>query len=464
MTEENEEKMDAAGNEVEDLDYFGEEPEETSKPRDLKRPLIIGVIALAALLLLGLFLFLRGRNAAESESESKEAPVVSVKVTQAEKDSISSDVSAPGTVTPAEQSTVSSTISAQIIQMQLLKNAVVHKGDILAVLASQDLRAQRDEAEAALNEAKLNLETLEKVTIPQTSAQMEHDISDAKANMDNTRATYERRSELYRKGGISLKEVEASQLAYTNAQNAYRLILQNSNLNKTAVNPNARSIAQAKIKQAQDHLNAIQVQANFAQVKAPITGIVTDQFQFEGEFASSGAKLLTISDISEVIVKAQFADTVVSTLKAGDAVSVFPENAPDEQMTGKVTLISRSSDPQNRTVEVWARFGNPQGLLIAGGAARFVVTNQTVDDAIVIPLSAITLNASNSDSGTVMTVSSDSVAHETKVKIGIKEGDKVQVVDGLNGGETVVIEGNYALPDGTKVEIAKDDALEKEDK
>ena len=56
-----------------------------------------------------------------------------------------------------------------------------------------------------------------------------------------------------------------------------------------------------------------------------------------------------------------------------------------------------------------------------------------------------------------MTVDEESIAHETKVKIGIKQGDKVQIVEGLGEGETVVVEGNYALPDGTKVEIAKDE-------
>jgi multidrug efflux pump subunit AcrA (membrane-fusion protein) len=56
-----------------------------------------------------------------------------------------------------------------------------------------------------------------------------------------------------------------------------------------------------------------------------------------------------------------------------------------------------------------------------------------------------------------MVVGEDSVAHETKIKIGIKEGDKVQITEGLEGGETVVIEGNYALPDGTKVEVSKDE-------
>src|SRR5215813_2701479 len=230
---------------------------------DLRRPMVIGGIVIAAFALIFIFLFFRGRNNGEAETESKEEPVVSVKVAKAEKDSIASEVAAPGSVAPAEQSTVSSTISAQIIQMGILKNALVKKGDVLAVLASQDLRAQRDEAQAALDEAKLNLQTIERVTIPQASAQSEHDVSDAKANMDNARATYERRSELYRKGGISLKDLEASQLAFTNAENAYRLALKNASLNKTAVNPNSREIAEAKVKQAEDHLKAIQIQANF---------------------------------------------------------------------------------------------------------------------------------------------------------------------------------------------------------
>lgn len=436
-----------------------EESAQTEQPerKSIWGVLIAGVL-IAALVGVAIFFYLRSSRPATPEAETKEEVVVSVKVAKAEKDSISSEISAIGTVAPAEQSTVSSTISAQIIQMRILKNAIVQKGEVLAVLASQDIRAQRDEAQSALNEAKLNLQTLEQVTIPQTAAQTEKDTADAKASVDNARATYERREDLYQKGGLSLKELESSQLALTNAENAYRLVLQNTKLNKSAVNPNSRAIAQAKIRQAQDRLNAIQVQANFAEIKAPISGVVTDQFQFEGEFASSGGKLLTIGTVSDVIVKAQFADSVAATLKTGDAVSVSPPNAPDDKLTGRVTLISRSGDTQSRTVEVWARFGNPRGSLVLGGAVQFVVTNKTADDVVIVPAAAVTLDASNSDEGIVMVVGADSVAHETKVKTGIRSGENIEIVEGLDGGETVVTEGNYALPDGTKVEIAEEPA------
>ena len=259
------------------------------------------------------------------------------------------------------------------------------------------------------------------------------------------------------------KDLEASQLAYTNALDAYRLALSNAEINRSGVNPNSQSIAVAKIKQAQEQLANLQVQVSRGTVRAPITGIVTDQFQFDGEFAQSGAKLVTIADISTVIVKAQFADTVVHDLKVGDAVTVYPMEAQDEKLTGSVTLISRSSDPQNRTVEVWARFGNPQGLLPANGAVQFVVESQPVEDAIVVPSSAVTLEATNADEGTVMVVGPDNIAHETKVKVGVKQGDKTQIVEGLNGGETVVTDGNYELPDGTRVEVATEKQDDEED-
>lgn len=423
-----------------------------------RRNLLIATasIVLGTLLIVVYWLWFKPAASPETAADTTEV-VVSVKVAKAEKDSIAQESTAVGTIVPAEQSTVSASISAQIRQMGLLKNAVVQKGQLLAVLSSEDLVAQRNEAQAALEEARLNLQTVQKVTIPQARSQSEKDLNDAKATLDNTRATYLRRKVLYEKGGISLKELEASQLAMENAQNAYTLALKNATLNRTAVDPNSQAIAVAKIKQAQDRLTNLDVQAKRGEVRAPITGMVTDQFQYEGEFASQGAKLLTIADIGQIIVKGQFADTVVKDLKVGDAVTVKPAQAPDEPMTGRVTLISRSSDVQTRTVEVWATFGNPQGLLPAGGAVQMTVASQATPDAVVVPASAVTLETSNAEDGIVMVVDADSVAHETKVKIGIKQGDKIQIVEGLEGGETVVIEGNYSLPDGTKVEIANDE-------
>ncbi|MEO8042421.1 MAG: efflux RND transporter periplasmic adaptor subunit [Acidobacteriota bacterium] len=450
MVEDDAKIIDDAGEPV----LVGTLDEDIDAPNPRRRAFIIlGSVIFLFLLIAGYVIWNRDTAATEPTEEV----IVSVKVAKAEKDSIAKELSAIGTVVPSERADVSASISAQIRQMALLKNKLVNRGDPIAILSSEDLVAQRNEAQAALDEARLNLQTVQKVQIPQAIAQSTKDVNDAKAAVDNTRATYERRRVLYQKNGISLKELEASELAYKNAQDAYRLTVSNAQINRTGVNPNSQSIAVAKIKQAQDRLANIDVQVGRGTVRAPITGIVTDQFQYEGEFAQQGAKLVTIADISTVIVKAQFADNVVRDLKVGDSVTVYPMEAPGEKMTGPVTLISHSSDPQNRTVEVWAKFGNPQGLLPANGAVQFVVESQPVDDAVVVPASAVVLDATNADEGTVMVVGLDMIAHEKKVTVGVKQRDKIQILEGLLGGETVVIEGNYSLPDGTKVEIAADE-------
>ena len=162
-----------------------------------------------------------------------------------------------------------------------------------------------------------------------------------------------------------------------------------------------------------------------------------------------------------MIIKAPFADTAVADLKVGDSASVIPTDTSAEELKGQVTLLSRSSDPTNRTVEVWVTLGNGAGTLRANGAAQVKVFANAKRDAIVVPISAVSLEASNAAEGTVMVVDAQSVAHETKVTVGTRTKEKIEITEGLQGGETVVIEGNFALADGTKVEVAAPEEEEK---
>ena len=411
--------------------------------------LIVGS-GLVVVLLVALVIWRLKRSSTEAETDV--TPVVSVKVVKAEKENIAAPVSAVGTIWPREKADVASKISAQITKMALLKNKVVHAGEVIAVLESRDLQTQRAEAVAALNEERANERSLVTGTIPKTNAEDQKALLDARAKVNNARATYERRRTLFEHGGISKKELEASQLELTTAEDELRLQEQTVALRTHSLNPNDRALAAAKTAQAQQRVATLDAQLSYATIRSPITGIVIDQFQYEGEFASAGGKLVTIADTSSVIVKAPFSDTAVADLKTGDTVTVLPTDASAEEMHGQVTLLSRSSDPTNRTVEVWVTLGNEDGKLRANGAAQVTVFANSKDDAIVVPTSAVTLETSNADEGTVMVVDGQNVAHETKVKIGIRTPDKMEIVEGLQGGEIVVVEGNYALPDKTKVE------------
>jgi HlyD family secretion protein len=433
---------------------------ETATARQRNAILMIAVIAVVVFALTILIIWRWKKSKAESDAEV--APVVSVKVAKAEKGNIAAQIIAVGTIWPREKADVGAKISAQIKKMALLKNKVVRAGEVIAMLESRDLQAQRAEAVAALNEARANERSLVTGTIPKTNAEDQKALMDARAKVNNARATYERRRRLFEQGGISQKDLEASQLELTTAEDELRLQQQTIALRGQSLNPNDRALAAARTAQAQQHLATLDAQLSYATIRSPITGIVTDQFQYEGEFASAGGKLITVADTSTVIVKAPFADTVAAQLKVGDTVRVLPTDSSAEEMKGQVTLLSRSSDATNRTVEVWVTLANGAGLLRANGAAQVTVFANSKDDAITVPASAVTLEASNADEGTVMVVDAQNIAHEKKVTVGIRTAEKIEIVEGLQDGETVVIEGNFALPDGTKVEVAKDEQKKEE--
>ena len=310
---------------------------------------------------------------------------------------------------------------------------------------------------AAAQEARVNLNNTTSGTIPQTRAQDEKAVRDGQANVKNARTLYERRLRLYEQGGISKKDVEATQLALTTAENDLRLAEATARLHATTISPNDRAVAEAKLKQAEDRLAGLETQLSYATIRAPFSGVITDQFQFQGEFASAGGKLFTIGDVSDVIVKAPVADTVAAQLKVGDSAKVLPQDLAGEELVGIISLVSRASDPQSRTVEVWVNLKNEGGRLRANTAAKILVSTQSASDVIVVPVAAVTLDATNANEGTVMVVDDQSIAHETKVTVGIRAKDTMEITSGLNGGETVIVEGNYALPDETKVEVSEDE-------
>src|ERR1041385_1982353 len=307
--------------------------------------LVIAGVAIVVLLLASLIVW-RVRNA-KSEAEEKVTPTVAVKVAKAEKGAIAAPVTAVGTIWPREKADVGAKISAQIKSMALLKNTLVRAGQIIAVLESRDLRAQRAEAAGALNEARANERSVVTGTIPQTNAENQKALNDARAKVNNARALYERRQALYQRGGISKKDLEASQLDLTTAEDELRLQEQTVALRARSLNPNDRALAAARTAQAEQRVANLDAQLSYATIRSPITGIVTDQVQSEGEFASAGGKLVTIADTSTVIVKAPFSDTAVAELKTGDTATVVPTDTSAEEMHGQVTLLGRSSDPPN---------------------------------------------------------------------------------------------------------------------
>jgi multidrug efflux pump subunit AcrA (membrane-fusion protein) len=412
-----------------------------------------GALIAATIILLLLIVVIWRSCHSSASGEAAADVVVSVQVAKAERGPIANELTTVATLTPRQLADVTPKISAQIAQMPLLVNRVVRAGEVLAVLEARDLAAQHAEAAAAVQEADATAHSIVNGAVPLTNAQDTKAVRDARGALDNAQKTYDRRKVLFDQGGISKKELEASQLAVTQAEDDLRLAESSSSLHKGVTNPGDVTVAGAKAKQARERLANLDAQLGYTTIRAPFNGVVIEQFQHQGDFATPGTKMLTVADSSTLIAKAEVSETVAATLKAGDRVQIVPDDRPTETVIGEISLVGRGADVQSRSVEVWVVVPNPAGRLRPNGVARVVISAQATSDAIVIPSSSVTLDATNGNAGTVMVVDEKSIAHEVHVTTGIRSGGRTQVLSGLKGGEMVVTEGNYGLPDGTKVAL-----------
>jgi multidrug efflux pump subunit AcrA (membrane-fusion protein) len=97
-----------------------------------------------------------------------------------------------------------------------------------------------------------------------------------------------------------------------------------------------------------------------------------------------------------------------------------------------------------------------------GTSVQLSITAQTVDNALVVPVNSV-LTAPDG-STTVMLAGSDGLAHQQAVKLGIRNGDDVQIVEGVKEGDKIISSGAYGLPDKTKIKVEAAEAPAEEAK
>ncbi len=407
-----------------------------------------------------------GATGCRSTNEAEAEPVVTVKVTRATRADLIDTLSALGTVSSMNEIPVAPKVGAVVARMGIVKGKVVKAGDVVATLESGDLRAAAAEADAAVREARATLKQTSGGTTPEADAQRQKALQDAIATLRNAEALYRRRKMLFERGGIAQKDLDDAELALKQAESAKELAERESSLAGSNLNPTNRDIAESRLKQAEDRADAAHVQLEYATVRSPISGVITAQFHQDGEFVAAGEKLFTVTDTRVLVVKAQFPDNGMLGIRTGAVAAISPSSG-GEDIEGKVTLVSRTADPASRTVEVWVEVPEGSENLRVGDFAKVSITVGEATGAVTVPPAAVTFEDPTADTGTVMVVDEQSVAHETEVTVGIRTDEALEISKGLEDGVTVIVEGNYALPDGTKVRQveaapAKDGAAKEE--
>jgi multidrug efflux pump subunit AcrA (membrane-fusion protein) len=403
--------------------------------------------ATAACLLAGTF-WMNGCGKKQEKATAEEEAPTPVMVETAVHGAIDRVVSADAVLYPVDQANVTAKINAPVTKVMVNRGDHVRAGQVLAVLESADLAAAANESQHQIEQAQAAYDLLTGATVVEDRTKAEADVQSARETLDAATKVYDNRAAAQKEGALAQKTVDEAKLATVQAQIQYDTARRHlESLNQVAQKQSVRG-AEAQVNTAKAHYETAKVQLTYAQITSPISGVVADRAVYPGEMAMSGTPLVSIVNISEVVARANVPVKDAGYIKVGRPARIA---GPDGDIPGVVTVVSPSVDPTTTTVQVWVRCANPGEKLKPGGTVRVAIIAETIQNTMVVPAAALL----NGDEGgqKVMVIDKDSVAHERMVSVGVRQGDRVQIVSGLQEGDQVVTSGGLGLEDKAKVAI-----------
>jgi len=394
--------------------------------------------------------------ACSRENETKPEPVVEVKAAQTEVADLDVTVHAPAAVFPRQQANIASRVTSPIRELRARKGDSVSAGQVLAVLENRDVRAQQQEALAALEDATAQLQKISTGTLPTDIERARGQLATAEAALNQARKIYDRRAELFKLGAIPARDLLVSQTELANANANYEVARRSLELLETHSREKDIRIAESRVAQARARLAQVEALLQFTELRAPFAGTITEQLLYPGDMAKPETSLFTVMDLAVAVARAQVPEAEAREIRLKQRCDFMPADSKDKKFGGKVSVVNKAVDPARRTVEVWCDLQNPDRWLRAGVFGAVDIVTGTAPKSILVPQSAVQF-VEGTRSGAVLVVDGKRVAHKREVETGMISQGKVQIRSGLRAGELVVVEGGYGLPDGTEVRILETD-------
>jgi membrane fusion protein (multidrug efflux system) len=194
-------------------------------------------------------------------------------------------------------------------------------------------------------------------------------------------------------------------------------------------------------------LEQIKVKYNHGFPRSPITGIINHLYVDAGEFIDTGKPIADIVNINRIKINVRVPELDIRFVREGQITPVRIDAFPERQLNGTVDFVAFKADPATKTFLARTLIDNPYGDIRPGMIARVAFIRQVITDALVAPLFALV------DKGgeRLVFIEKDGVAQSRTVSIGVIEDDRVQITEGLNPGDHLIVKGHTEVEDGIKV-------------
>ena len=307
-------------------------------------------------------------------------------------------------VSPVQKQSIALDFSANgnFAPAQQMNFAAENSGRVTRVLVDEGSYVRRGQTLAIIKTDVLNI-----------------DLETAQAAYQNALRDKQRYENAFQTGGVTQQQLDQAKLALENAE--------------------AR-VAQARVR------------INDANIKSSINGIVNKRYIEPGAVVNPGTQLFELVDVSKLKLALTVNETQVASLKVGDKVDVKASVFPDLNFGGTVSFIAPKADASlNFPVEIEIA-SNPGNKLKAGMYGTAIFSFENTAPVITIPRSAFVGSVSTNQ---VFVVENGATARLRNVISGRVLGNKVEILHGLNEGESIITSGQINLADGSKISPIK---------
>jgi RND family efflux transporter MFP subunit len=359
----------------------------------------------AALMLACVLLLACSRSPDSTGEESPGNPeevVAEVTLTRVERADVTATLAVNGTLAalPNQDVKVSSLVPGRIARMMVGEGDRVKAGQILAKIEDRPFLDQIQQAEGA--------------------------VAQAKANLDNARLNRERNENLFQRGIAARKEVESA---------------------RTEV-----SVDEAAMRQVEATLALARLQLARSEVLSPLDGVVVKRFVSVGEQVDGTAAqpVFEVANLGEVELFGNVPASYLPQIREGAALVALADAFPGRSFPARVVAISPAVDPATNVGVVRIRIANGPGLLRMGMFLTAQMPLETHPQALVVPPQAVYRDEQNQPQ--VYRVSGGN-AEAVPVKLGLETATQVELLSGVQQGDTVILTGGYGLGGHAKVKV-----------
>lgn len=244
-------------------------------------------------------------------------------------------------------------------------------------------------------------------------------IRSREVNLEISQQEFEKQKSLHEKGGATLRELKNAEIGLIDSQ--YEIESSHINLAKMSV-------------------------------KAPFSGVIADLPYFtNGTKVNSNTMLVTLMDYSQLYLETNLPEKYYSDVNKGFKVYITSYTSPQDTLLGEITQISPAIDPEARTFKCFVSVDNKLKKILPGTFVKADLVINSSENTIVIPKDIIITRGRDR---TVFVVERG-IARERRIVTGLESIDKVEVVSGLESGESIVSKGFETLRHESRVKVLR---------